>query len=150
MKKKIRIMVVDDHFVVRVGLTGSINLEPDMVVEAEASNGVQAIETFRKNRPDIVLMDLMLPGMSGVEATSAICKEFPDAAIIMLSTHEGEEGIYRSLQALRAQLSAQDHGSRGFDPDHPRGSLRSTGHFSSHWRAPRRAHGARGTHHPRD
>jgi two-component system NarL family response regulator len=97
--KKIRIMVVDDHFVVRMGLSGSINLEPDMVVEAEAANGQQAIEEFRKHRPDIVLMDLILPGMSGVEATRTICKEFPDASVIMLSTHDGEEDIYRSLQA---------------------------------------------------
>jgi DNA-binding NarL/FixJ family response regulator len=99
MKKKIRIMVVDDHFVVRMGLAGSINLELDMVVEAEASNGAQAIEQFQKHRPDIVLMDLKLPGLGGIEATSAICKEFPAAAIIMLSTHDGEEDIYRSLQA---------------------------------------------------
>ena len=99
MKKKIRIMVVDDHFVVRMGLTGSIDLEPDMVVEAEASSGSQAIEHFRKYRSDIVLMDLKLPGMGGIEATAAICAEFPEAAIIMLSTHDGEEDIYRSLQA---------------------------------------------------
>ena len=99
MKKKIRIMVVDDHFAIRMGLTGSINLEPDMAVEVEASNGSQAIEGFRKHQPDIVLMDLKLPGTSGIEATAAICKEFPKAAIIMLSTHDGEEDIYRSLQA---------------------------------------------------
>jgi two-component system NarL family response regulator len=99
VKKKIRIMVVDDHFAIRMGLTGSINLEPDMAVEAEASNGSQAIEGFRKHQPDIVLMDLKLPGASGIEATTAICKEFPKAAIIMLSTHDGEEDIYRSLQA---------------------------------------------------
>jgi two-component system NarL family response regulator len=99
MKKKIRIMVVDDHFAIRMGLTGSINLEPDMAVEAEASNGSQAIEGFRKHQPDIVLMDLKLPGASCIEATAAICKEFPKAAIIMLSTHDGEEDIYRSLQA---------------------------------------------------
>jgi two-component system NarL family response regulator len=99
MKKKIRIMVVDDHFVVRMGLTGSIDLEPDMVVEAEASSGSQAIELFRNFRSDIVLMDLKLPGMGGIEATRAICAEFPEAAIIMLSTHDGEEDIYRSLQA---------------------------------------------------
>jgi len=92
-------MVVDDHFAIRMGLTGSINLEPDMAVEAEASNGSQAIEGFRKHQPDIVLMDLKLPGASGIEATAAICKEFPKAAIIMLSTHDGEEDIYRSLQA---------------------------------------------------
>ncbi len=99
MKEKIRILVVDDHFVVRIGLAGSINIEPDMVVEAEVSSGLLAIEYFRKHHPDIVLMDLKLPGMSGVEATSVICKEFPDAVIIMLSTHDGEEDIYRSIQA---------------------------------------------------
>ena len=99
MKKKIRILVVDDHFVVRIGLAGSINIEPDMIIETEVSTGLLAIEQFRKHRPDIVLMDLKLPGMDGAEATSAICKEFPDAAIIMLSTHDGEEDIYRSFQA---------------------------------------------------
>jgi DNA-binding NarL/FixJ family response regulator len=99
MKNKIRIMVVDDHFVVRMGLVGSINFEQDMTVEVEASTGQQAIANFRQHRPDIVLMDLKLPGTDGVEATSVICKEFPDAAIIMLSTHDGEEDIYRSFQA---------------------------------------------------
>lgn len=99
MKNKIRIMVVDDHFVVRMGLSGSINIEPDMVIETDVSTGQQAIEQYRKHRPDIVLMDLKLPGMDGVETTCTICKEFPDAAIIMLSTHDGEEDIYRSFQA---------------------------------------------------
>jgi len=92
-------MVVDDHFVVRMGLVGSLNIEPDMVVEAEASTGQQAIECYRERHPDIVLMDLKLPDMSGVETTKAIRQEFPDAAIIMLSTHDGEEDIYRSLQS---------------------------------------------------
>jgi two-component system NarL family response regulator len=98
-KKKIRVMVVDDHFVVRMGLSGSINVEPDMMVETEVSNGEQSVAAYRLHRPDIVLMDLKLPGMSGVEATKAICDEFPGAPIIMLSTHDGEEDIYRSLQA---------------------------------------------------
>lgn len=99
MKKKIRIMVVDDHFVVRSGLAASINIEADMAVEIETSTAQQAITLFRQHRPDVVLMDLKLPGMGGVEVTSAICKEFPDAAIIMLSCYDGEEDIYRSLQA---------------------------------------------------
>ena len=99
MKEKIRIMVVDDHFVVRMGLAGSINIEPDMSVDVEASTGPQAIASFRHHRPDIVLMDLKLPGMSGLETAGIICKEFPDAAIIMLSTHDREEDIYQSLQA---------------------------------------------------
>jgi two-component system NarL family response regulator len=99
MNKKIRIMVVDDHFVVRMGLVGSINIEADMSVEIEASNGQQAIADYRRHRPDIVLMDLKLPDMSGVEATRTIRREFPDASIIMLSTHDGEEDIYQSFQA---------------------------------------------------
>jgi DNA-binding NarL/FixJ family response regulator len=105
LKKRIRVMVVDDHFVVRMGLTGSINVEMDMVVDAEISTGEQAVAAYRQRRPDIVLMDLKLPGMSGIEATKAICDEFPGAPIIMLSTHDGEEDIYRSLQAgARAYL----------------------------------------------
>ncbi len=92
-------MVVDDHFVVRMGLVGSINIEPDMIVEVEASNGQQAIAHFRHYHSDIVLMDLKLPDITGVEATGTICREFPGAAIIMLSTHDGEEDIYQSLQA---------------------------------------------------
>ncbi len=98
-KKKIRVMVVDDHFVVRMGLSGSINVEADMVVTTEASTGEQAVAAYRQHQPDIVLMDLKLPGIGGVKATEAICKEFPGAAVIMLSTHDGEEDIYRSLLA---------------------------------------------------
>ena len=97
--KKIKVMVVDDHFVVRMGLRGSINVEPDMVVDGEVSNGELALAAYEQQRPDIVLMDLKLPGMSGIEATDAICKKFPGANVIMLSTHDGEEDIYRSLQA---------------------------------------------------
>jgi two-component system NarL family response regulator len=99
MHKKIRIMVVDDHFVVRIGVAESISLEADMSVDIEASNGQQAIARFRDEKPDIVLMDVKLPDMSGIEATNEICKEFPDASIIMLSTHSNEEDIYRSIQA---------------------------------------------------
>src|SRR5580658_7114451 len=99
VKKKIQVMVVDDHFVVRMGLKGSINLESDMAVESEACTGEQALAMYRQHQPDIVLMDLKLPCMSGVDATKAICKEFPTAAVVMLSTHDGEEDIYRSLQA---------------------------------------------------
>jgi DNA-binding NarL/FixJ family response regulator len=97
--KKIRVMVVDDHFVVRMGLRGSVGAETDMVVDAEASTGEQAVAVYGEQRPDIVLMDLKLPGMNGIEATSAICKKYTSAAVIMLSTHDGEEDIYRSFQA---------------------------------------------------
>lgn len=84
---------------VRMGLSASLNVEPDMEVVAEAGNGEDALVAYRKMRPSLVLMDLRLPGMSGAESTAAIIHEFPDAAILMLSTHSGEEEIYRALQA---------------------------------------------------
>jgi two-component system NarL family response regulator len=96
--KKTRILVVDDHFVVRVGLRGSIDLESDMTVAHEAANGEQAVALYRQHKPDLVLMDLKLPDISGIEATKLICEEHPNAAVIILSTHDGEEDIYRSFQ----------------------------------------------------
>jgi two-component system NarL family response regulator len=98
-KQKIRILVVDDHFVVRMGLSGSINMEEDMIVVAEASNGQQAIQLYRQQAPDIVLMDLRLPAMDGTVTAMTICKEYTEARIIMLSTYDGDEEIYRSFQA---------------------------------------------------
>lgn len=98
-KKKIRVMVVDDHFVVRMGLCGSINMEPDMEVVAEASTGDRALSLYREHQPDIVLMDLRLPDTDGITACKMICEEFPKAAVVMLSTHDAEEEIYRAFQA---------------------------------------------------
>jgi DNA-binding NarL/FixJ family response regulator len=95
--KPIRILVVDDHFMVRMGLSASLNVEPDMEVVAEASTGEEALQAYRKHLPSLVLMDLRLPGMSGAECTAAIIRDFPDAAILMLSTHSGEEEIYRAM-----------------------------------------------------
>ena len=83
---------------VRMGLTSSLNAEPDMQVVAESANAEAALEAYRIHQPSLVLMDVRLPGMSGAEAVSAIVREFPDARILMLSTHSGEEEIYRSLQ----------------------------------------------------
>lgn len=97
--KPIRILVVDDHFMVRMGLSASLNVEPDMEVVAEAGNGLSALDAYRKHHPNLVMMDLRLPGMSGIECTSAILHEFPDASILMLSTHSGEDEIYRAMQA---------------------------------------------------
>ena len=84
---------------VRMGLSASLNVEPDMEVVAEAGNGEDALLAYRKLRPSLVLMDLRLPGMSGTDCTAAILREFPDASILMLSTHSGEEEIYRALHA---------------------------------------------------
>jgi two-component system NarL family response regulator len=99
MKKAIRILIVDDHFVVRMGLASSINMEADMSAIADASTGAQALKLYRKHTPDIVLMDLRLPDMTGIETTTAICKDFPEAKIIVISTYDGDEDIYRALQA---------------------------------------------------
>ncbi|HEX3228893.1 MAG TPA: response regulator transcription factor [Pyrinomonadaceae bacterium] len=95
----ISILIADDHFVVRTGLAAVISTQPDMVVVAEAVNGRQAVELFRQHRPDITLMDLRMPEMNGVEAITAIRGEFPKARLIVLTTYDGDEDIYRALQA---------------------------------------------------
>lgn len=97
--RPISILIVDDHFVVRTGLAAVISTQPDMVVVAEAINGRQAVELFRQHRPDITLMDLRMPEMNGVEAITAIRGEFPEARLIVLTTYDGDEDIYRALQA---------------------------------------------------
>jgi DNA-binding NarL/FixJ family response regulator len=97
--KLIRILVVDDHFMVRMGLSASLNVEPDLEVVAEAESGEEALDAYRRHSPTIVIMDVRLPGMSGADASAAIIREFPGARILMLSTHAGEEEIYRALQA---------------------------------------------------
>jgi two-component system NarL family response regulator len=97
--ERIRVMIVEDHFVVRVGLAAIINSQPDMVTVAEAGNGRQAVELFEKQQPDITLMDLRIPGLNGVEAIAAIIEKYPRARIIVLSTYSGDEDIFRALQA---------------------------------------------------
>ncbi len=96
---KIRVMVVEDHFVVRVGLGSIINSQPDMVNVAEAASGPQAVEMFDRHQPDVTLMDLRLPGMSGIEALAAIRAKHPKARIIMLSSFGGAENVFRAVQA---------------------------------------------------
>ncbi len=95
----IKIMVIDDQAVVRQGFVALINTVSDMTVVAEGTNGQQAIDLYRLHRPDVTLMDLRMPGLGGVEAITAIRKEFPDARLIVLTTYDGDEDIYRSLQA---------------------------------------------------
>ena len=95
----IRLLIVDDHFATRLGLTLPINSEPDMEVIAEASTGSKAVEQFRKTRPDVVLLDYRLPDQTGVEVLETIRSEFPDARIIILTMFDGEEDVYRAVQA---------------------------------------------------
>ena len=101
----IRVLVVDDHFVVRMGLRAVIEAEADMAVVAEAAGGESAVQLFREHRPDVTLMDLRMPLMSGVEATRAIREDSPDARVIVLTTYDGDEDIFRALNAgARAYL----------------------------------------------
>jgi DNA-binding NarL/FixJ family response regulator len=95
----VRVLLVDDHSVVRQGLAAMIDNEPDLTVVGQAGNGQEAINQYRQLQPDVILMDLRMPHLSGVEATSAICAEFPNARIIVLTTYDGDEDIYRGLRA---------------------------------------------------
>lgn len=99
MKNKIRIMVIDDQAVVRQGFVALINTVADMEVIAEGINGQQAIDLYKQHTPDVTLIDLRMPVVGGVEAIATIRNSFPDARLIVLTTYDGDEDIYRSLQA---------------------------------------------------
>src|SRR5437868_1200285 len=98
-KAKIRVMVVEDHILIRMGLMTLSEIEPDIAVVAEAEDGEEAIQTFRKHRPDVVIMDLRLPGMDGIQTISALRKEFGRVPILVLSNYGSDEDIYRAIQA---------------------------------------------------
>jgi len=101
----IRILAVDDHPMVREGIAALIATQSDMKLVAEASTGREALDQFRQQRPDLALMDLQLPDMDGVEVTAAICGEFPEARIIVLTTYKGDVKVLRALKAgARAYL----------------------------------------------
>jgi two-component system NarL family response regulator len=95
----IRILVAEDHLVARVGVSTIVNMQPDMTIVAEASNGQQAVELFKKHLPDVTLLDLRMPGMGGVEAAQAIRADHPAARMIALTTYGGDEDIRRALNA---------------------------------------------------
>jgi DNA-binding NarL/FixJ family response regulator len=99
MPDSIKIMVVEDHHVVRQGLVALINGVPGMQVVAETADGGMALAMFRQHLPDVVLMDLRLPGIGGVEAIAHIRSQFPQARIIVLTTYDGDEDIHRALDA---------------------------------------------------
>jgi DNA-binding NarL/FixJ family response regulator len=96
---KIRILVADDHYIVRMGLISLVSTEPDMEVVAEAANGAQAVELYGKHAPDLVLMDLSMPVKDGIQATVEIRSKFPAARILMLTTFDGDDDIHKALRA---------------------------------------------------
>ncbi|PAW63110.1 MAG: DNA-binding response regulator [Verrucomicrobiia bacterium Tous-C4TDCM] len=99
MNPTCRILLVDDHYVVRIGMASSLNLEPDLEVVAEAENGEAAIALYREHRPDLVILDWRLPDLSGGDVIKALHAEFPAARVLVLSAFESEEVIYQALQA---------------------------------------------------
>lgn len=99
MPRKLRILIVDDHPTFRMGLAALINSQPDMCVQAEVDTGEEAIERYRAEPADVVLMDLRLPGIGGVEATLSLLNRHPEAKVVVLTTYDTDEDIYRAIQS---------------------------------------------------
>lgn len=99
MKSKSCILVVDDHVMIRMGLVEAINAESDMKVVGQAGNGEEALEVYAQSRPDVVIMDFQMPGLDGAASTRRLREQHPDARVLLLSMHEGEEDIWRCAQA---------------------------------------------------
>ena len=95
----IRILLVDDHLVIRLGLAGLIEKEADLRVVAEASTGVEAVKQCDVHRPDVVLMDIRMPELNGIEATALIVRQHPAIKVLMLTTYEGDEDVFQALKA---------------------------------------------------
>jgi DNA-binding NarL/FixJ family response regulator len=98
-ERKIRVLVADDHFVVRMGLSALVNTEPDMEVVGEAVDGAQAVEMYRRLNPNLVLMDLRMPVKDGIAATREIRGLHPHARVLMLTTYDGDTDIHRAIEA---------------------------------------------------
>lgn len=104
-ESRIRILVADDHPVTREGLALILESQADLTVVAQAANGREAIDLYRRERPDVALLDLQMPVLGGVQAIEAIARDFPDARLIVLTTFDGDEDIYRAMRAgARAYL----------------------------------------------
>jgi len=99
MSERIRVLSIDDHRLAREGIAAVVNSQPNMQIVAQASSGREALVSYREHRPDVTLMDLRLPDMSGIDATAAIRREFPDARIIILTTFDSENERHEALAA---------------------------------------------------
>lgn len=96
---KLKVLIADDHAVVRIGLRASLEMEPDIQVVAEASTGEQALSQYRRHQPDLALIDLRMPGLDGIQTTAMLCREVPGARVIIISTFKGGDDILRAMQA---------------------------------------------------
>lgn len=104
-EERLRVVIVDDHAISREGLAAILRRVPDLELVGEAADGPGALEVYRRLRPDVMLMDVGLPGLNGIDVTQTLCREFPEARIIMLTVHDGDEYVYRALRAgARAYL----------------------------------------------
>ncbi|HEY9627578.1 MAG TPA: response regulator transcription factor [Coleofasciculaceae cyanobacterium] len=110
----IRILVAEDHILVRDGLVSILNLQADMTVVAEATNGEQAVDLYRHHQPDVTLMDLQMPKLAGADAIAQIRTEFPNARMIVLTTYDGDADIYRGLRAGARGYLLKDATSQEF------------------------------------
>lgn len=108
----IRVLIAEDHAMVRQGLVALLEQEPDLSVVAQAGDGQEAVKMFCQHQPDVVLMDLRMPQMDGVAAITAICAELANAQIVVLTTYDGDENIYRGLRA-----GAKGYVLKDADPD---------------------------------
>ena len=122
MKKSppIRILIADDHYLVRMGLIAMINTEPDMQIVAEATDGAQAVALFKKSTPDVALMDLRMPIKSGIEATVEIRKQNNVARILMLTALDGDEDIHTGIGSWSRGLCVEKLHGRKTDSGYSR------------------------------
>src|SRR6202000_2914348 len=106
--KKIRVMLVEDHILIRMGLVTASQLEPDIELVAEVEEGEEAVEAYRTHRPDLVIMDLRLPGMDGIQTITALRREFGPVVVLVLSTYAADDDVYRAIQAGAAGYLLKD------------------------------------------
>lgn len=111
-QKTLRILIADDHLVVRMGLSALISLEPGMTVAGEAEDGESALELVRSHHPDVIVMDIMMPGMGGAEATARIASEFPETHILVLTTFSASDEVVKALEAGAGGAIVKDSSQR--------------------------------------